>query len=112
MKLATALCLFACTALWRWAGNETAGRFVVENLDNSDLSLRMLAGTLLVRAGRHSEPLLRQTLQSRRYLPAVLLILGDIGARGFEADLRRFSRDDEPEVAQAARDALRVLQSE
>jgi hypothetical protein len=39
----------------------------------------------------------------------VLLIAGDIGAVGLEGELRRFTADPDPQVAKAARDALRIL---
>ena len=39
----------------------------------------------------------------------VLSILASIGDKKFEPKLREFSQDRDPQVAQAARDALRVL---
>ena len=35
--------------------------------------------------------------------------LGDIGDHRFESEIRRLSADRDPEVAQASKDALRIL---
>jgi len=55
------------------------------------------------------EPLLREALRRRESLTLVLTILGDIGDRRVEPDLLHFARDDDPKVAEAAREALRLL---
>lgn len=109
MRLATAARLFACNAVWRLTRLPGAGRALVRALGSEDEDLRTIAGMFLVQAGRRAEPLLEEALRRRENLPMVLSILASIGDRKFEPELREFSRDDDPKVAQAARDALRVL---
>lgn len=82
---------------------------MVRALGSSNANIRTIAGILLVRAGRRAEPLLEEALARRENLPMVLSILGDIGDRKVEPELRRFAEDGDPQIAQAARDALRVL---
>ncbi len=65
----------------------------------------------LVQAGKRAEPLLEEALRRRDNLPMVLSVLASIGDKKFEPELRKFSLDRDPQVAQAARDALRVLAS-
>ncbi len=107
--LAGATSLFAHNALWRGAGRTSSGRALVRALGSEDENLRVIAGMLLVRAGKKADPLLREALARRENLPMVLSILGDIGDRQFEPELIRFSRDPDPLVAKAAQNALRVL---
>ena len=63
----------------------------------------------LVQAGKRSQRLLEEALRRRENLPMVLSILASIGDKKFEPELREFSQDRDPQVAQAARDAPRVL---
>ena len=62
-----------------------------------------------VQAGKRSQSLLEEALRRRENLQMVLSILASIGDKKFEPELREFSQDRDPQVAQAARDALRVL---
>ena len=99
----------ASHALWRATGSRPAGRTLVHALASDDQNVRTTAGMLLVKAGKRAEPLLAEALARRENLPLVLTILGDIGDRDLEPQLRRFSEDHDPRVARAARDALRVI---
>lgn len=101
--------MFACHATWRLTGLPSAGRALVRALGSPDDTERVVAGMFLVRAGARAEPLLEEALHRRENLPMVLSILGDIGDRRFQRELEEFSADGDPQVAQAARDALRVL---
>ena len=82
---------------------------MVRALGSPDDTERVVAGMFLVRAGAKAEPFLEEALRRRENLPMVLSILGDIGDRKFQPELEEFSADGDPKVAQAARDALRVL---
>jgi hypothetical protein len=95
--------------LWRATGLRPAGRAVVRALESPDPNVRTIAGMLLVRAGLSAEPLLLEAVAARRSLPLVAQILADIGDRRLEPTLSTLSRDHDPEVARAAREALRVL---
>ncbi len=109
MKLVAAARLFTCNVLWRLVRLPAAGRALVRALGSSDEDLRTIAGMFLVQAGKRSQPLLEKALRRRENLPMVLSILASIGDKKFEPELREFSLDRDPQVAQAARDALRVL---
>jgi len=109
MKLWGALRLFVHSAVWRVAGLESAGRGLLQALGSPDENVRTLAGMFLVQAGQRAEPLLAESLHSRKNLPMVLFILGSIGNRRFEAEIQRLSEDQDPQVARAARDALQCL---
>ena len=69
-----------------------------------------MAGMLLTRSGKRSEPLLKEALDRRENIPIVLGVLASIGSLELRPDLRRLSEDRDPMVAKAAREALRVLQ--
>jgi hypothetical protein len=63
-------------------------------------------------AGKRAGPLLRDALSERRNLPPLLTLLADLGDRGIEPVLVGFSQDDDPQVAAAAREALRTLRAQ
>ena len=109
MDLAGVARVHASNALWRATGSRPAGRALVRALAAGDENVRTSAGMLLVKAGKRAEPLLAEALARRENLPLVLTILGDIGDRDLEPQLRRLSEDNDPRVARAARDALRVI---
>ena len=67
---------------------------------------------LLVRAGKKAEPLIDDALEKRERLPYILTILGDIGDLKYEPKLRQFANDPDGYIATAARDALRVLNTQ
>lgn len=104
-----AIGLFLCTALWRATRVRFLGRPVLRALTSTNENLRMIAGMSLVRAGRLAEPLLEEALDRRENLPAVLTILADIGDTRVESQIRGFSAHEDPRVAEAAKQALRVL---
>jgi hypothetical protein len=54
--------------------------------------------------------LLEEALLRREHLPMVLALLADLDAHRYEPDLRALSRDPDPVVADAARQALKVLE--
>ena|SRR3989442_14606962 len=109
MWLLGAVRIFGLAAIWRITGLDSAGRALVRALGSPNENIRTIAGILLVKAGKRSEPLLQEALQKRVSLPIVLTILADLGDRKFEAELKQFSQDEDPQVARAAQAALRVL---
>jgi hypothetical protein len=104
-----ALALIACGAVWRATRLSFLGRRLVHALGASNENLRTIAGISLAKAGRAAEPLLEEALRKRENLPIVLTILADIGDKKVEPEIRRFSAHEDPRVAEAARQALRVL---
>ena len=112
MKLGKALGVFAANVVWRATGLRLAGRALVRALGSQDENVRTIAGIFLVRAGKKSRPLLLEALNKRENLPVVLTIIGSIGDRQLEAQVRRFINDADPDVADAARDALRLLNAD
>ena len=112
MELVGVAHLFVSNTIWRVTGLRSAGRALIHALSSKDETLKTIAGMFLVRTGSRAEPLLREALHRRESLPLVLTILGDIGDPKVVPELRQFSRDHNPEVAQAARDALHILSNE
>lgn len=109
MWVLRAIGLFICVGAWRVTRLPFLGRLLVRTLGSTNENLRTLAGILLVRAGRLTEPLLEEALRRGENLPIVLTILADIGDRRAEPEIRRFSGHEDPQVAEAAKQALRVL---
>ena len=101
--------LYALKTVWATTRLRSAGRGLVDALGSPDDGVRTVAGMLLVQAGKRVEPLLEEAIRQRRHLPMVLLIAGDVGATRLEPDVRRLTSDADPDVAKAARDALRLL---
>ena len=108
MNLTGAARLFLLQALWR-GGVSCAGRALIDGLGASDEDLRTMAGMFLVRGGGKAVPLLGAALAKREHLPLVLRIAGDVGARELRPEIERLAADPDQTVAQAARDALRIL---
>src|SRR5713101_5013270 len=98
MKVATALQLFVYTAAWRIVGLSSAGRGLVRALGSDDENIRTLAGMFLVRGGKRAEPLLREALERRQNLPLVITIVGSLGDRTMEPELRPLTSDPDPAV--------------
>lgn len=109
MEIARTVGLFLCQGIWRSTGWRAPGRALVKALGDDDEEVRTIAGMFLVKAGKRAEPLLEEALRQERCLPMVLTVLGDIGDRDLEGEVRQFTTHRDPEVAQAARDALSVL---
>jgi hypothetical protein len=104
-----AISLIVCAAVWRITRLRVLGRLIVNSLGSRNENLRTIAGISLARAGRMAEPLLEEALRKSENLPIVLTILADIGDKRAESEIRRFSRHEDPQVAEAAKQALRVL---
>lgn len=109
MKLAVAAYLFILNTVWCVIGLRCAGRALIHALSSKDENLRVIAGMFLVRSGRKAEPLLQEAMQKGENLPMVLTLLGDLGDPECELALRKYCNDNNPEVARAAQDALKVL---
>ena len=112
MNVFGSLALFGCKLVWGTTRSPAAGRAIVRALSSKDETVRTLAGMFLVQAGERAEPILQDALKRRENLPTVLTILADIGDRKFEPEFREFCRDSDPQVAQAATEALRILEAQ
>ena len=111
MQVGKALSLFVCQGAWRLLGIRPAGRVLVHALASKDENIKTIAGMFLVQAGTKSSPLLKDALKHREGLTMALNVVGDIGDPTFESDLHVFAKDSDPEVAQAAKDALLFIES-
>jgi hypothetical protein len=109
MEPLQAIGLFLVNAVWRLTGWRAAGRRLIRALASPIEDARTLAGMFLVRAGERAAPLLQEAMHRNESLPLVLTVAGDLGDPRFEPELRRFSQSPDPEVAKAAREALRLL---
>ncbi|HMP01810.1 MAG TPA: hypothetical protein PKD86_15380 [Gemmatales bacterium] len=97
--------------LWRGLGLRSAGRRLVGDLGSGHETQAMLAGMLLTRAGRASLPLLGEAAERGEDLENVLPLLADLGDRTHEPLMRACaSRTDEPSVARAAQQAVKLLE--
>lgn len=106
-----ALRLFVYRALWHWLGITSAGRALVRALGSPDENIRSIAGILLTKSGKRAEPLLEEALVRREHLPIVLTVLGSIGDPALIPQLRKFTNDQNAEVAKAAQEAVKVIES-
>lgn len=93
--------------MWRLTG--VGGSILVNALGDGRETVRTVAGILLARAGRQARPLLESAMAERRHLTVVLTILADLGDQALEGPIRRFRDDPDPQVAEAAKQALRLL---
>jgi hypothetical protein len=106
---ARALALLAKASLWRATRVRALGASLVDALGDRDETVRAVAGIVLARAGPAAVPLLCEALAARRQVAPVLTLLGDVGGAGLDEVVAPFASDTDPDVARAARDALRVL---
>lgn len=90
-------------------GIQSSGERLVKALSSTNENLRTLAGIFLVQGGRKALPLLEKELEHRRNLPLILMLLGDIDEPKSEEYLRQYMNDGDLEVADAAKQAMRVL---
>ena len=109
MRIVGTIGIFAVNGVWRLTGLRAAGRILLRALGSGDEAVRTLAGMFLVKAGKQSMRILEEAIERRQNLPIVLTILGDIGDQTLITEIRHFSEDRDPEVARAARHALRML---
>lgn len=96
-------------AVFQATGLSLAGRRLVRALGSRDETVRTVAAMSLVQAGHRSIPLLCESLVRRQHLALALQALGDIGEPRVEPAIAPFAIHPDPEVAQAAKDALRIL---
>lgn len=109
MRLGRTLVLFVQGLGWRATHRAWLGRRLIEGLDERDETARSVAAIMLARGGAAAIPLLRQALSARHNLADVLTLLGDVGDGAVAEDVAPFATDPDAQVAQAARNALRVL---
>ena len=111
MKISALVGLLFSQALWKIARVDAGGRKLVEALAAEDEEIRTIAGMLLTKAGQRARPLLEQALSNGRHVPMVISVLGSIGDASDLTGLRPFAKDEDPEVARAARDAIRTIEA-
>lgn len=109
MNVAAAARLFASNAVWSVTRIDAAGRVLVDALASDDEGLRTVAGILLTRAGRRAEPLLGEALKAGKHVPMVISVLGSIGDPAVLSAVQAFEGSSDPEVARAAKNAIRVI---
>ena len=102
--------MFAAGAAWSATGLAAAGRTLAGGVQSDDESVRNVAGIMLVRAGVRSREPLRQALAAAApaQVPMLLRVLGDLGDSDSERDIEKYKDNADPEIAQAARDALKA----
>lgn len=102
--------MFAAAAAFRSTGSTAAGRLLVRGLVSDDETVRNVAGILLVGAGGRSGPLLRDAVlrAPSRDVPMLLRVLADVGDPQWDGFLASYVDNQDPEIAQAARDAVQA----
>lgn len=110
MGLRATLGVLAAGAAWRLGHPRRAGRALVDALGAEDENARTIAGMLLVKGGAHAVPLLREAMARRENLAMALSVAGSIADPALADEVRRFADDADPQVATAARDALRSIE--
>jgi len=111
MWVLQAIGLFLAAAAWRLTGSRRFGEVLIRSLSTKNENLKNIAGILIVRAGKKAKPLLQDALHRSENLPMTLWLLADLGDRMVDKEIQPFSSDQDPKVAEAARQALRVLGS-
>ena len=109
MNIAKVAQLFVSKTVWNVTGFDAAGRALIHALNSDDENIRTIAGMFLVQTGQRAEPLLEEALHKGQYLPMVINVLGSIGDPGVVSELRPFTKDRDPEIAQAAQEAIRAI---
>lgn len=107
MSVAGRASVLAVGAAWRLGVPGTGGRLAAA-LGSDDDQERLIAGMVLVRGGAKAIPVLTTALRRGRRLPHVLRVIGDAAPAAFAVELERHAAADDPDVRQAARDALRA----
>ena len=110
MDLAGSARVFAANALWRATGLRPAGRVLVRALESPDETTRSVAAMFLTQGGARAEPLLREALAQRVNLPLVLEIIASLRDPRYAPALHPLTQDPDPQVAAAAREALRAVE--
>jgi len=103
--------VFCWAGLWKVTGVRAIGGKLVEALGSRDANERSIAGMLLTRAGVRAEPLLAKALLQRESPAMVLTVMASIGDRKMVPLVSDYVSDADPQVAQAARDAMRLLEN-
>jgi HEAT repeat protein len=89
----------------------SAGRALVRALGSPDENIRSIAGMLLAKSGKRAAPLLQEALNRRENLAVVLTVVGSIGDPALIPQLKNFTNDRNPEIAKAAQEAVKVIES-
>lgn len=97
--------------MWSMTRFDAPGRSLVRALESKDDTTRTLAGMCLTHAGKRAEPLLLDALQKSNDVPMVITVLGSIGDRTMVSQIQPFLGSDDPRVAEAATQAIQVLQA-
>lgn len=100
--------LLAAGAAWRWSGLRPAGNALVDAVDGDGGTSRVIACTLLVKAGDRSVPLVTEALLAGRGGPELVDVLASIGSSRARTALGKLAGD--ARYRAAAQDALRTLE--
>lgn len=109
MQLGSVLRLFAFKALWESTRAAYFGCRIASHLASSDPNVRTIAGILLARGGPKAEPVLLEALEKRQNPEMVLRVLGDVAGLQTKPLILPYIHDSDPKIADAAKDALKVI---
>jgi hypothetical protein len=104
--------LLAAGSVWRVTTVGAAGRALISAVSSPDPDDRALAGILLTRAGDRSVPLIGEALSAGADPSDLVNVLASIGTDAARATLENAAGSGRPDVATAAREALRSLEEQ
>ena len=97
--------LLAIGATWRLTGIAAAGNALLTAVTTGDETDRMLAGTLLVKAGNRSVPLVTDAVLTGKGAAELVDVLASINTADARAALERVAQTPPSTVAPQAKDA-------
>lgn len=101
--------LLGLGALWKFAGHRPSGAALVNALDSDDDDIRTIAASSLLWAGQRSEHLIREALEDGQERANLVYVLASFANPDLSSIFEKLLGDPDPDVAQAAKDALRQL---
>jgi hypothetical protein len=101
--------VLATGSAWRLTGRATAGRRLVDSVNQGGENEQTIAAFFLVKAGDRAVPLIHHGLGADEPSPALVEILASIGTDTARLELQRVASSGSPDLAQAAQRALRTL---
>jgi len=102
--------VFLAGTMWRTVGWRWCGKILLKAFASDDEDFRNLSGIFLVQAGLRTLPLLCEELENHRNVPLILMLIADIGDSTSKSLIVPYLNNDEPKIAEAARQAIRTLQ--
>lgn len=109
MGAASSAKVLATGSAWRLTGRPSAGRRLVDAVNQGGENEQTIAAFFLVKAGDRAVPLIHEGLTAHGPSPALVEILASIGTATARMELERVASSGSPDLAQVAQRALRTM---